>query len=632
MLRKLFVIAVFFLFPYFTYADEINQTEHIKNFGSIVVVNKDASIDVTETLVVYATGNQIKHGIVRWLPLHYVDSYGVARHTNYQIQSIEFNNAKAIYHTQNQDGKFAIYIGDKNTYLDPGIYTYTIVYHVFNAINFFKDGAELYWNITGNGWTLPIDKVDAKIQLPAEANITHFAGYTGAAGTKGSNFIARKKTENQIVFVTTQALQPGEGLTVAVAWPKGIVTQPTWMTQLRQQLNPGSYILLFLNALVFAYLFTMWNKHGRDPQKGPIIPLFQPPKDLSPEAVRYINRMGFDMKTFSTAAVNLATQGIAKMNNAGSTFKLTKISDDTSKLPSEEKTLVGNLFATGSTIDLDKKNYATISKAKSELSADLAKKYLNVYFVTNTKYVVWGVLLTLVGFAATILFSPNRGDAFFAIAWLTGWTGACCFLLVNSIDSIRKFRLEKSITSFLGLVFSHLFLIPFLLGEVIGIYALGNEIPMFTLPLLFMLVIMNVVFYYLLRAPTAEGRKVMDEIEGFKMFLSTTEQDRLQKLNPPKQTPETFEKLLPYAIALDVENKWGENFNRLLREAGQEPSHYQPTWYTGSNPWSASSIALPVIIGTALASSLASASISSSASSGGGSSGGGGGGGGGGGW
>lgn len=633
MLRKLLCVIIF-SFASLVFADDVplNQTERIKHFGSIIVVNKDASIDVTETLSVYANGNQIKRGIVRWLPTRYVDSYGVARNTNYQIKSIEMNNVPVPYHTQFQNNQFVVYIGDKNLFLEPGIYTYRINYHVNNAVNFFKDGTELYWNITGHGWTFPIEKVDAKVQLPAEANISNYSGYTGKVGEKSTNFIARKKTDNQVIFVSTKSLQPGEGLTVAVAWPKGIINKPNWMTQLRQQLNPGSYVLLFLNALVFGYLFSMWYRHGRDPEKGTVIPLFQPPERLSPEAVRYIYRMGFDIKTFSAATVNLATQGIAKMKDDANTFTLTKINDDTSKLPAEEKNLVKNLFSASSTINLKQDNYKIIAKAKNDLRKDLKNQYENVYFVTNTKYLTVSILLNLLGFIAAIFFAQDRAGAFFALIWLSIWTLGCCALLATAMKSVRQFLFEKSVLAFLGMIFSNLFLIPFLIGEIVGFYALSDYIPYFTLPLLFVLVMMNVAFYYLLRSPTPAGRKIIDQIEGFKLYLSTTEQDRLQALNPPKQTPETFEKWLPYAIALDVENKWGENFNRLLKEAGREPAQYHPVWYSGSTPWGASATALPIMLGTALASSLASASVSTSASSGGGSSGGGGGGGGGSGW
>jgi uncharacterized membrane protein len=147
------------------------------------------------------------------------------------------------------------------------------------------------------------------------------------------------------------------------------------------------------------------------------------------------------------------------------------------------------------------------------------------------------------------------------------------------------------------------------------------------------MVLLDIIFFYLLKAPTPEGRIVMSQIDGFLLFLANTERYRLNQFNPPEKTPEMFEKYLPYAIALDVENEWGAQFESILRNAGKDPEQYHPTWYTGSSAWSSKSmVALPALLGMGIGSALASVTTSSSGSGGGGFSGGGGGGGGGGGW
>ena len=148
---------------------------------------------------------------------------------------------------------------------------------------------------------------------------------------------------------------------------------------------------------------------------------------------------------------------------------------------------------------------------------------------------------------------------------------------------------------------------------------------------------LNVLFFFLLKRPTLAGRSIMDEIEGFRMYLSTAEEHRLNLLNPPDKTPELFEKYLPYALALDVENEWSEKFAAILAAAStsRDDGGYRPRWYRGSS-WrpghtGAFSRGLGAGLGSAVASSVR-APGSSSGSGGGGSSGGGGGGGGGGGW
>jgi uncharacterized membrane protein len=144
-----------------------------------------------------------------------------------------------------------------------------------------------------------------------------------------------------------------------------------------------------------------------------------------------------------------------------------------------------------------------------------------------------------------------------------------------------------------------------------------------------------VLFYHLLKAPTLRGRKVMDQIEGFKMYLSVAEKDRLNLLNPPEKTPELYERYLPYALALDVENEWGEQFAEVLARAQVDGQPYSPSWYSGRS-WDVSRTSgFSDSLGSDFAGAISSSSTapgSSSGSGGGGSSGGGGGGGGGSGW
>jgi uncharacterized membrane protein len=138
------------------------------------------------------------------------------------------------------------------------------------------------------------------------------------------------------------------------------------------------------------------------------------------------------------------------------------------------------------------------------------------------------------------------------------------------------------------------------------------------------------LFYHLLKKPTLEGRAILNEIEGFRHYLAVAEQDRLDLEHPPERTPELFEKFLPYAVALGVEQRWAEQFNEVL-----EAASYQPAWLEGSSVSRLSAVQLGSTLGSSMAQTISSASTapgSRSGSGGGGSSGGGGGGGGGGGW
>jgi uncharacterized membrane protein len=164
--------------------------------------------------------------------------------------------------------------------------------------------------------------------------------------------------------------------------------------------------------------------------------------------------------------------------------------------------------------------------------------------------------------------------------------------------------------------------------------AFASSISIMFIASLVLIVMVNVLFYILLKAPTNLGRRLMDKLEGFRMYLSIAEEHRLEKLHPPEKTPELFEKYLPYALALEVDQEWSEKFSDVLARAARDQG-YSPVWYSGQH-WDhmhAGNFASG--LGSSLSSAVSSASTapgSSSGFSGGGGSGGGGGGGGGGGW
>jgi hypothetical protein len=180
------------------------------------------------------------------------------------------------------------------------------------------------------------------------------------------------------------------------------------------------------------------------------------------------------------------------------------------------------------------------------------------------------------------------------------------------------------------------FALPFLAGEVVGLVLFARALSPAAFAAMAAILALDIVFYQLLKAPTPLGRKVMDRIEGFRLFLTVAEEERLALLHPPERTPELFERFLPHAMALDVEQEWGDQFEDVLAAAGAGPSkRWSPTWYSGGG-WRGLDVSgFSSGLGRGFSGAIASSSSapgSSSGSSGGGSSGGGGGGGGGGGW
>lgn len=618
-----------------TLAAEVPAHEQISTFDSNILVNTDASINVTEKITVYAAGQTIKRGLVRTLPKAYRDSYGINRRNSYELQSVLVNGAKSPYHIRQDRKNFSIYVGHKDHYLAPGWYEYTFKYKVINAVNFLKDGDELYWNATGNDWKFPILQANAKVTLPPGVKMTYFRAYTGRVGEKGMSYTPEQLGPDIIVFTTTEPLPPGSGLTVAIAWPKGIVQQPGLIKRMNTHLdlNKGSYIVIELTIITLLYFLLVWEMYGQDPDKGPIFPRFAPPENITPMFARFLLRMGYDRKILTTALVWLASRGFISIHvDDDSVYTLKKVKEPKHPASEEEALLLSKLFTLGSTVTLKPENRSTVNKFKSALKKLLNENNLGYYFVTNTKFIFPGIALFLFAALTTVIYSNNPEEAGFSIIWLSVWTAGTYFLLYQAWASFKRAKRLGTLKSILATIGASIFAIPFLLGEVAGIYSLGQSIPIFTIPFLFLIAAMIAIFYILMKQPTVVGRKLMDEIEGFQMFLSTTEGYRLKSYEPPEMTEELYEKYLPYAIALDVENRWGERLDRMLAVAGKAPDAYQPRWYSGPRWTTSSPVAFSNAFSAGLGGALASTSVSSSASGGGGFSGGGGGGGGGGGW
>jgi uncharacterized membrane protein YgcG len=308
-------------------------------------------------------------------------------------------------------------------------------------------------------------------------------------------------------------------------------------------------------------------------------------------------------------------------------------------LTPEEKKISTKLLDSSKEIELKTANHAKIQSALSDFKNFLKLNFEKVYFITNRKYFFPGLLLSVIimvfsGFSE----STGRGAiVIFLCIWLTGWSLGVTFLVFlvyRRWKDVISGRGGKLVSSG-GALFLTLFSIPFVAGEILGLFMLAFSTSFLVIVILASIVFINYLFYHWLKAPTRAGRKVLDKIEGFKMFLSATEKDRLNLMNPPERTPELFEKYLPYALALDIEQAWAEQFSDVLSGAGIGGRTYSPVWYSGPNWSTFGAGGLASSLGSSFSDAISSSSTapgSSSGSGGGGSSGGGGGGGGGGGW
>ena len=561
--------------------------ERILSFDSVIRVNPDASLTVTETIAVEALGHEIKRGIYRDFPTVYPRADGSRPEAGFEIvELLRDGEPEPWFKEGNLDG-VRVYFGREDVFLEPGRHIYRLTYRTTRQLRFFADHDELYWNVNGNGWRFNTDKVSATVFLPSGARMLDRTAYSGYIDETREDWRAGEDEEGNPTFESTMAFPPRMGLTIVVSFPKGHVAYPTERQKLVWLFMDNLHWVIAAGILVavLCYYLLAWWRVGRDPRGGTVIPRYLPPDGISPSAARYLARMGFDGKSAGAATVNLAVNGRLKIREDGEgEYRLVEAAsgDSGAGLAGEEAAFLRELFLGGNSVGLDRADGKRLIRAVDALENRLGRAFDDTYFSRNWAYAMAGVAQSVV-----VLF------AFAAAA-----------MMANIVEGV--------------------------------FVAIGVMV---------FLVLLNVLFRKLLYAPTRLGRDLLDEIAGFRMYLETAEEARLNLVNPPGRTPELFERYLPYAMALDVENEWAGKFQDVLSAAtaataaGESP--YRPGWYDNRSGLAGSitTAAFARGLGGGLAGSFASATRSSGSSgsgfssgSRGGSSGGGGGGGGGGGW
>lgn len=622
-------------------------SETILSFASEITVNADASLHVTETIRVVSAGDQIKRGIYRDFPTTYRDPAGNRYVVGFTILDVARDGRPEAYHTEDLSNGVRIYMGQKEYLLPRGEHTYTLSYRTDRQLGFFRDHDELYWNVTGNGWIFPIETASARVHLPAgvTAEKVSLEGYTGPMGAKGQDFSSALTPEGRAVFKTTRRLAANEGLTIVVLWPKGFVQEPSPAEKTFHFLKDNLTALVAFAGLVVLLLYyvLVWFRAGRDPARGTIMPIYTPPDNLSPAAMRFIAEMKYDDRAFAAAVIDMAVKGFLSIREKDGKYTLTKTGGDLTRLGAEEKKIAGHLFQTGESIVLEPKNHAPIAAAKNALKTSLTLSFEKTHFVTNRGAFVTGMVISAAVMAASFLSMWKQPDVFFLGVWLSAWSIGVVFLSLMVVKLWRQvFAGARKLGTTVGSLGSALvmtgFALPFWGAEIFVLVILARSAPPLV-GLIAVVVILNMAFYHLLKAPTMLGRRILDRIEGFKMFLGATEGDRLQRMVPADRTPELYEKYLPYALALNVEQAWTERFADVLSASMRTDGGYRPGWYSGALFDGGQIGSFAGNVGDALSSAISSSATApgsrsggSSGGGGGGSSGGGGGGGGGGGW
>ena len=557
--------------------------ERILDFHSDILIMKDGWIEVTETIRVRAEGNRIRRGIYRDFPTEYEDKLGNQYVVGFEPLAVLRNNAREDFHTQSiREGK-RTYFGSSNRYINKGEHTYTFRYRASRMLGFFEDHDELYWNVTGVNWAFPIDSASATVAFGFDvaANDLTAEAYTGSYGYTKQDYTARIDFSGRVYFQTTRPLQALNGLTIVVGWPKGSVPEPTDMQRVGWLLKDNFSLLVALIGLVLllAYYIPVWLSFGRDPEEGVLVTRYEPPDGFSPASLRYIRQMYYDDKVMTAAVVNLAVKGYLRIDveeGADGFLGIGKEADKYSLIKRNPG-----------------KNAPPMAAGEQELFDGLFASGKVVVLETENH--------EKLGSAKDAHKQSLKRDY-----------------------KKRYFRLN-------GLMNIPAILI-FIVTAIVSLLAGPSALVILTIVIM---AVVTVFFAIIMKRPTMRGRKLLDEIVGFKDYLEIAEKDELNLRNPPEKTPELFEAYLPFALALGVDQRWSERFTTVIANARMpDGTPYNPTWYNGSfntmNLGGATN-QLSNSLNTAITSSV-SPPGSSSGGGGGGFSGGGGGGGGGGGW
>ena len=556
------------------------QHERIISYHSDIVIDTSGRVEVAEQIKVYAAGKEIKRGIVREIPVFRKNNKGKNVRMKVNILTVQCNGESTKFHTEKENGNLAVYIGDENVWLTHGEYNYTIVYESFGHIGFFENHDELYWNVTGNDWIFNIEQASATITLPGNATAINTYAYTGKFGLSGKDYSVIDNGNVQ-EFATTRMLNAKEGLTVAVSFPRDIVKRPPPPSKAQIFWSNYQHHICFPTGLLICLLYCFYasRKVGKRPEKRLVIPYFTPPRKLSPAAIHYLFTRFYEIKAFTATLVEMAVKGAitirCEKTSRSSIKYVLENKENTERLRPEEKQIHAKLFSNGEKeVSVNSKNHKKFSQAQTGLEKSLKSTWnLEDYMKNNGKY---PAILLLISVAVSVLY----------------------VLLSTEANSVGETEIHWLTGIFIGLM-----------------------------------VVLLIVFAFRIRRFTHDGAALNNEIKGFKLYMKKAEQHRLNLLTPPELTPELFEKLLPYSIALGVSNEWCKKFDNVLQQFD-----YQPEWYHHPSGFATTGFATTfAALGTSFNTSVAHTNPSSSGSGGwssgnSGFSGGGGGGGGGRGW
>ncbi|MBU1131569.1 DUF2207 domain-containing protein [Patescibacteria group bacterium] len=408
-------------------AEELTR-EYIQDFQVSIRINNDNSVDVSERIV-YNFGDWQRHGIVREIPYKYKAKGGNFA-IKLKVQSVINESGRSYYYQAAKDsGKVSIKIGDPDKYVS-GPQTYIINYQLDRVINFFDDYDEFYWNVTGNDWQAPIDRAGVAVKLPQFTNAEDIQAqcFTGSFGSKEQNCSVTNVSNSQIGYSVFKTMAPGEGLTIVLGWPKGILLPPSFISQIKWIMADNPLMLLPILSLLV--MFLLWYFHGRDLGKiTTIIPYYQPPLNLLPAEVGSVIDERVNLVDISSTIIDLAVKGFIKIKEAGrNDWEFIKLREFEG-LKIWEKKFAEAIFDSKPSVKISElKNnfYRHLADLKKEMYKDLVEK--NFFTASpqkiRTLYIIAAFILLCLGMVVIPFFGGGFNILFLVLsAVVIFWLG-----------------------------------------------------------------------------------------------------------------------------------------------------------------------------------------------------------------
>src|SRR6266481_9685995 len=437
----IFVISVFFFPAISAYS---TRELRIENFHSETLVMPDGAIDVTENIQAHFIGGPW-HGLYRTIPVEYITPQGmnytlfldVKRVTDASGRTLKYESSRERHYR-----KLKIYVPDA----DNSTKTISIEYSVSDALKFFEDHDELYWNVTGDEWDIPIQAASARIILPEGTTNIRANVFTGSYRSRAQDADV-DIAANGVDVRTRESLRYHEGLTVAVAFDKGFVHEP----------GRAELLFLFLRSnwqlgiplVAFLLMFYLWWTRGRDPRLRPITARYEPPDQLTPGEAGTLVDNSADMRDITASIVDLAVRGyvvieehqkdrmLGLMHEKDYNFILQKDRGTWATLKPHEQTLLEGLFTAGtvgesvSMSSLENHFYTNLPEIKSDIFSSLITHgyYARRPDSVRSAYIGAGVVIGfLIAFGgAKIASSQGTAPLTFIIAGLASGLVICAF-------------------------------------------------------------------------------------------------------------------------------------------------------------------------------------------------------------